>query len=70
MSAAGSNGSTAARRWSIPTISSSEADFESLPLIEPVYPMTAGLARKTLAAIVARSASRACRRCRNGSIRR
>lgn len=29
-----------------------EADFASLPLIEPVYPMTAGLARKTLARIV------------------
>lgn len=29
-----------------------EADFSSLPLIEPVYPMTAGLARKTLARIV------------------
>ncbi|MEP5517066.1 MAG: ATP-dependent DNA helicase RecG [Bauldia litoralis] len=26
----------------------SEADFGDLPLIEPVYPMTAGLARKTL----------------------
>ncbi|MCB1487536.1 MAG: ATP-dependent DNA helicase RecG, partial [Bauldia sp.] len=26
----------------------SEADFNDLPLIEPVYPMTAGLARKTL----------------------
>ncbi len=26
-----------------------EADFDSLPLIEPVYPMTAGIARKTLA---------------------
>ncbi len=26
----------------------SEADFASLPLIEPVYPMTAGLPRKTL----------------------
>ncbi len=26
----------------------SEADFADLPLIEPVYPMTAGLARKTL----------------------
>jgi len=30
-----------------------EADFETLPLIEPVYPMTAGLARKTLVRIVA-----------------
>jgi ATP-dependent DNA helicase RecG len=30
-----------------------ESDFASLPLIEPVYPMTAGLARKTLARIVA-----------------
>jgi ATP-dependent DNA helicase RecG len=29
-----------------------EADFASLPLIEPVYPMTAGLARKTLARII------------------
>lgn len=29
-----------------------EDDFASLPLIEPVYPMTAGLARKTLARIV------------------
>jgi ATP-dependent DNA helicase RecG len=29
-----------------------EADFASLPLIERVYPMTAGLARKTLARIV------------------
>jgi len=29
-----------------------EADFSSLPLIEPVYPMTAGLARKSLARIV------------------
>ena len=26
-----------------------EADFASLPLVEPVYPMTAGLSRKTLA---------------------
>ena len=29
-----------------------EADFASLPLIEPVYPMTAGIARKTLARAV------------------
>jgi len=29
-----------------------EADFASLPLIEPVYPMTAGLARRTLARII------------------
>ncbi|MCB1496490.1 MAG: ATP-dependent DNA helicase RecG [Bauldia sp.] len=31
----------------------SEADFRDLPLIEPVYPMTAGLARKTLLKAVA-----------------
>jgi ATP-dependent DNA helicase RecG len=31
----------------------SEADFAELPLIEPVYPMTAGLARKTLLRAVA-----------------
>ena len=31
----------------------SEADFAELPLIEPVYPMTAGLARKTLLHAVA-----------------
>ena len=29
-----------------------EKDFASLPLIEPVYPMTAGIARKTLARAV------------------
>lgn len=29
-----------------------EADFASLPLIEPVYPLTAGVARKTLARII------------------
>ncbi len=29
-----------------------EADFASMPLVEPVYPMTAGLARKTLLRIV------------------
>ena len=30
----------------------SEADFGSLPLVEPVYPMTAGLARKSLVRII------------------
>jgi ATP-dependent DNA helicase RecG len=34
-----------------------EADFASLPLIEPVYPMTAGLARKTLARIIGEAVS-------------
>ena len=29
-----------------------ESEFETMPLVEPVYPMTAGLARKTLARIV------------------
>ncbi|MEX2318206.1 MAG: ATP-dependent DNA helicase RecG, partial [Bauldia sp.] len=33
----------------------SEADIESLPLIEPVYPMTAGLSPKTLARAMAQA---------------
>ena len=49
MSAAAWSGSTAGRRMVHPDHIVSEDDFAALPLIEPVYPMTAGLARKTLA---------------------
>jgi ATP-dependent DNA helicase RecG len=36
------------RRWSIPDHIVSEAELDELPLIEPIYPMTAGLSSKVL----------------------
>ena len=37
---------TACCRWCTPTAWSSEAELDKLPLLEPVYPLTAGLRRK------------------------
>ena len=69
-SAARWTGSTAGRPWSIPTTSCRRRSCAELPLIEPVYPMTAGLVAQGAGARDRRGARPRAGPARSGSTRR
>ena len=67
------SGSTAARPWCIPTTSRRCDGADSLPLVEPVYPLTAGLSGKVLRRAIGQAlgaAARPARLARRDCVRR